>query len=343
MTEKTYDPSAARQIELVIRQLDCLSLLPSVCERFLSGLFEQQLTPSVLVELIESDPAFTAKIFNLIHEEGLSTGAEAVFVRGAVERISLRRIREAVLSVKVYQDFDNEGTKSLFRKQLTIHSIAVGCCAKEIAETLDSGVNPQLAYSAGLLHDIGKFALDDAMPKSFAKMIEQARSQNCDTLDIEQAQLGTDHAILGKKLAQKWHFPNEITLAIWLHHSNTNVISDNIAGAKIARIVQLADIAVRMWDIGQSGSYGQAQSASAAAQGLSIGTEQLEQIRENLSEAVETRSRAIGLDMPKPQAAYCDILHTTTGQLAREQSELSQNNRNLQITSSHFDFITEFL
>ena len=345
MSGKIADTTVAHQVELVIRRLDSLSTLPSVATRLFSRFLKPQSSPSALAEIIESDPALTAKILSLMHQQGLSFTNENFSVRRALDKLPAHLVRDVFFSVKVSQAFEPDPGKhrALPRKQLALHALAVACCAKDIAEIISPQMNPQLAYSAGLLHDIGKLALDQVMPKSFARIVEEAKSQNSGACTIEQKHLGLDHTILGKRLAQKWHLPNQITLAIWLHHSDTDIISQTMPEARIAQIVQLADSIARQCGIGQSGSYDWPEPAEQIAQSLTIDLKQLQQIRQNLPETVGQKSKALGLDSPNAANDYCDVVHTTAAQLAREQTELSLENRRLQTASSHFDFITDFL
>ena len=344
MPDKPSDTAiAAQQVELVIRRLDLLSTLPCVAARFFSKLLQPESSPSALADIIESDPALTARIFLLMHQQGLSLADGKFSFRRALDRMPAHVVRDEVLSVKVFQAFDADGSGSLLRKGLMQHGLAVACCAKDIAEILSAQVDSHLAYSAGLLHDIGKLALQQAMPKSFARIVEEAKSENTCTCTIEQKHLGLDHTILGKRLAQKWHLPEQITMAIWLHHSNTGAISQDMPEAKIAQIVRLADIIARQCGIGQSGSYDTPDSADAIARSLAISPEQIEQVRLGLGETVGEKSEVLGLDLPKPDVAYCDVVHATAAQLARDNTKLSLENRRLQTASSHFDFITDFL
>lgn len=339
MPEKPADTTTAHQVELVISRLDSLSILPCVATKFLSQLSQFQLTPSSLTELIESDPALTVKIFSTFHRQGLSFTNEAPSVRRALDELSLRLIRDTFLSVKVHQDFGQDNDKTEFRKQLTLHSLAVACCAEDIAEIILPEMSSQIAYLAGLLHDIGKLALDQVMPKSFVRIVEEAKSQNSSICAIERKHLGTDHTVLGKRLARKWHLPDEITLAIWLHHSNTGIISQSIPEAKIARIVQLADCIARQCGIGRSGSFDSPDLPGLPA----ISPEQLQQIHRDLPGRAEQKSKVLGLDLPKQRAAYCEVVQAAAAQLAQDNTKLSSENLRLQISSNHFDFIADFL
>lgn len=341
MPGKIADPTVAHQVELVIRRLDSLSTLPCVAARFLSHLLQAQ--PSALAETIESDPALTAKILSLMHQHRLSCPDENPSVHQALDRLPAHAVRQALLSVKVYPAFSRDEHRVMFRKQLVVHCLAVACCAEDIAEIISPQMDSQLAYSAGLLHDIGKLALDEAMPRSFAGIVEQAQSQQAGTRTLEQKHLGLDHTILGKRLAMRWHLPDQIALAIWLHHSNVNLISKSMTQARIAHVVQLADLIARQCGIGRSGSFNPPDSADKIAQSLAINPEQLEQIRLNLPDKVTQKSDSLGLDSPVTAAEYCNIVHTTAAQLAQKYAELSLENRRLQTDLSHLDFIKEFL
>jgi putative nucleotidyltransferase with HDIG domain len=330
MSDKPTDPTVAPQVELVISRLDSLSILPSVAAQCFTKLLQSKPASSDLAEIFESDPALTAKILSLMHQQGILLADEKFSVRGTLYKLPVNTVRDVLFSVKVYPAFGDED-KILLRKQLITHSLAVACCAENIAEIVSPQIEPELAYSAGLLHDIGKLALDEAMPRSFAAIVEQAKSQEACTCTVEQKHLGTDHTILGKRLAQKWHLPNQITLAIWLHHSDTCLISQNMPEARIAQVIQLADLIARQCGIGQSGSYDSPDLPDALLQSLAINAEQLEQIRRNLAEKVSQKSKILELDLPN------------AAQLALEHAKLSLENRRLQAASSHLNFITDFL
>ena len=93
--------------------------------------------------------------------------------------LPLTLLRAAIVSVKVFgivEDEKHDSPNTAFRRQMALHSLAVACFAERIAEQVLPPTQRQTAYLAGLLHDIGKCALDEVMPKSFSKMIRQARS-----------------------------------------------------------------------------------------------------------------------------------------------------------------------
>lgn len=333
----------AHQVELVIRRLDSLSILPSVAAQFFPRLLQPQFSPSAIADIIELDPALTTRMLSLIHQQALSFSVQKFSLRQALDKLPAHLVRDAVLAVKVFQAFDHNDNRVLLRKRLIEHSLAVACCAEDIAEIISPRMNPRLVYCAGLLHDIGKLALGEAMPKSFVRIVEEAKSETACACTIEQKHLGLDHTILGKRLAQKWRLPEQITLAIWLHHIDAAELSKSIPEARVAQVVQLADSIARQSGLGQSGSFDSTEPAEQIAQSLAINIDQLEKIRQKLPETVRQKSVILGLDLPNAAVTYCDIVHTAAARLAKEQTQLSLENRKLQSASSNFDFITEFL
>ena len=343
MSDRAGDPTVAHLVEFTIGRLESLPTLACVAAQALHQLFQPQQTPSQLADIIESDPAIAVKALTLIAQQGANLDDENFSIRAAVERLPVPIVREVLLSVKVYPPFGQDVHKTVFRKQFLRHCLAVACCARSVTELLYPEINPQLAYYAGLLHDIGVLAVDQAMPRSFTGIVEQAESEKTSLCSIEQKYLGLDHTIIGKRLAQKWQMPEQITLAIWLHHSDTATISQSMPEAKIAQVVRLADSIARHKTIGQSGSYDTSDSPDTIAESLSIDAAQLGQIAQSAAEQVEQKARLLGLGLPNGPARYCEIVQTAATQLAQDATKLSREIRELQTTSSGLEFITEFL
>lgn len=337
MPEGIADPTVAHQVELVIRRLESISTLPGV----LSHLLKAQ--PSAFAEAIESDPALAAKILSIARRHRLSFPDKSPSVRRAVDRLPADAVRQALFSVGVYPAFGRDEHRVTFRKQLIKHCLAVGCCAEDIASISSPQIDPQLAYSAGLLHDIGKLALDEAMPRGFAGIVEQAKAKRASTRRIELRHLGLDHTTIGKRLAVSWSLPKQIELAVWLHHTDAGLISQGMSQARIAHVVQLADLLARQCGIGQSGSFDEPDSADRIAQAFEISPEQLGQIRMNLADKVAQKSKLLGLDLQVTADDYCNTVQAAAARLAQKHTVVLLENRRLQAGLNHFDFLKEFL
>jgi putative nucleotidyltransferase with HDIG domain len=349
---KKVEMPDARRVELAVGQCETLSILPSSAARFLTQLGRMELTPSTLSELIESDPALTILVLRLCRDKKVVISQPDYWILQAMEGLSLREIRDAMLSARIYglsaaalakAEGLSEEPRAEFRKELTRHSLAAACCAEQIAKFLTPALESHTAYLAGLLHDTGKFLLDEAMPKSFDILLEQARSGKTSLWRVEQANLGLDHAILGKRFAQKLRLPSDVILGIWLHHSQTGVVSKVMPQARIAAVVELADCIVRRAGIGESGAYDEEVAPEEIAGALGLTAEHIRQVEQRLPELVQQKSEAIGLAILRPGWAYCDSLRAMAGQLAGESTKLFDESARLQRSASHFDFVREML
>lgn len=340
MSKDKADKKIANQIELLIRRLESFSTLPAVAAQLYSKLIIEKASPSVLAEIIESEPALTATIISLAKVHGLSLADTSCSIRNLIAKLPREAVRDAILSINVAADFDLD--KDSVKRELIRHSLAVACCAAQIAQISPAGINTDSAYTAGLLHDIGKIALEQVMPKSFIRIADEARSDGSSSIVAERRHFGLDHAILGKRLAQTRQLPKEIILAIWLHHSDTALLARNIEAAELAQIVRAADCIARSCGIGDSGSYDRTESAEKLATSLGITAGQIEEITGGLEENVSQRFKLLGLDSATEQKTYFNTLHAAIAQLAHENQENLHTSRNLQIAAGQLDFVVDF-
>jgi signal transduction histidine kinase len=193
------------------------------------------------------------------------------------------------------------------------------------------------------LHDIGKLALQDIMPKSLAAIAKEAEATQSSLHKIEYRHLGTHHALLGKQLAQRWRLPEPIKLAIWLHHRDAAALAQAVPQAMLAVMVRAADNIVLQAGVGASGSFNEPESLDSIAASIGVSAPALQQIREELPQEVKHKSEALGLQTPQATARYCDLLALTAADLSEEHAKLSSEGRSLETASDYLDFAQEFL
>jgi putative nucleotidyltransferase with HDIG domain len=347
MAQKNVDATAARKVELAIGELDALSVPPCVAVQYLSKMLQGRFSPASITDIAECEPVLAAELISVAQRLGCGPVSQRHAVRLILDRLGAGEVRDTLLSTKVTAGFEiefaNEHPAVPTRKDLTLHSLAVACCARRIAEAAPLQVEADLAYSAGLLHDIGKLALQDIMPRSLTAIAKEAEATRSSLNEVEQRHLGTNHALLGKQLAQRWRLPESIVLAIWLHHSDPVVILESIPKAKSALLVWAADHIARQAGIGHSGTYDAPESLDKIARTLGLAAQTLQEIRDELPEQVEQKAKALGFDLPQPTARYCDLIQASAAQLSRMHTELAIESRNLEMTSGYLTFAEGFL
>jgi putative nucleotidyltransferase with HDIG domain len=347
MSQKYVEATASREVELAISELGSLSVPPCVAVQYLSRLLQGEFSPASVAEIVDCEPALAAGILSLAQRLAAGPASQRHVVRLVLDRLDADAVRNVLLQTKVTAGFEIEFAGELpalpSRKDLILHSLAAACCTRRIAEAAESALEPNMAYFAGLLHDIGKLALQDIMPKSLATITKEAEATKTSLHKIEQKHLGTNHALLGKQLAQRWRLPEPVQLAIWLHHRNASVVAESVPAARLAVLVQAADNLVRQANIGFSGSFDEPQPLETIAASVGVAPEVLRQIRAELPSEVRRKSACLGLEIPHATARYCDLIQATAAQLSQTHAQLASQDRSLQTASSFLAFAQEFL
>ncbi len=347
MAQKQVDATASRKVELAIGELGLLSVPPCVAVQYLSKLLQGQFSPASVAEIVDCEPALAAGVLSLAQRLAAGPASQRHVVRLVLDRLDADAVRDLLLKTKVSAGFEIEFAQEQpalpARKDLILHSLAVACAARRIAEASEASIEPSLAYAAGLLHDIGKLALQDIMPKSLAAITKEAEATEAGLHAIEQKHLGTNHALLGKQLAQRWRLPEPIKLAVWLHHSDATAFAHTVPEAGLAALVKAADSIARQANIGLSGSFDEPEPLESMAESLGVQAGVLGQIRDELPQEVKRRSACLGLETPQATARYCDLIQMVAAKLSERHTKLSSEDRSLQTASGFLSFAQEFL
>lgn len=169
---------------------------------------------TILADKIGQDPAMAVRILRIINSPFYGMPREIGSLREAIAFLGLNRIRDMLISVcfakmlsSLHKDFD-------YRK-LWHHSVAVAECSRQLA--IRTGINPDLAFTAGLLHDIGDLVIVMLFPNEFIQLVKISEKIG---IEAEQKLLGFDHATIGGKAIQYWNLPQEIQEAIEQHEKH---------------------------------------------------------------------------------------------------------------------------
>ena len=96
-------------------------------------------------------------------------------------------------------------------------SVACALVAEALAKETGHA-KPDEAFTAGILHDIGRLVMAQYEPATFGQVLYRALQRQKHIWEAEDEQFGFHHAALGAELARRWNFPTELTTAIAEHH-----------------------------------------------------------------------------------------------------------------------------
>jgi HD-like signal output (HDOD) protein/signal transduction histidine kinase len=335
-----------KRVELILQQLDELPTLPAVAVRVLEVTGSESSDAKEVVRLIESDPALTARILQLVHRADVGVHGEVTTVERAVMLLGFEAVRSAVLAISVFETFreSNKPLASQFRRdEFWKHCVAVACAAELIAATVkDPSIQPSEAFVCGLLHDLGKVALDAALPKSYSRAVEAADLLRGNIADVERTVIGLDHMVVGKRLAEGWKLPTNMRDCIWLHGQTPGALPPSVANPKLVNLVTLADMVAREMHLGYSGNFSFPVSKQILCDSIGLSREQLEATLLKLIDQIEPRAIALGLNQANAGELYRAALSQANKELGRVSGQLASKNRRLAIRAKFFDALSQF-
>jgi putative nucleotidyltransferase with HDIG domain len=339
-----------KRVELILQSLEGLPTLPSVAVQLLELTASRSSTAAQIVRLVETDPALTTRVLKLVNRAETGAGQQIVSVERAVVLLGMDAIRAAVLAVSVFETFQAGGSASsqFSRAEFWKHCIAVACCCESLAEQLrgksggGTAIDPSEAFICGLLHDMGKVALDAAVPKSFAKVVEAAELLRGNIADVERTVIGLDHMVVGKRLAERWGLPANLRDCIWLHGQLPAALPSTVANARLLNLVTLADLLAREQHLGYSGNHLFPVSRQALVQALNLSTAQIDATLGRLVEKIESRCVALGLGQTSSSEIYQQAIVRANQELGAVNSQLAARNRKLAIRAKFFDALSGF-
>jgi putative nucleotidyltransferase with HDIG domain len=191
-----------------------------------------------VVDLIAYDPGLTAKLLQLCNSAAFAASAPTADLQEAVLRLGFRRICQIVAACSGARVFDlGKNGDNTEGADLWKHSVVTAMAASLIAR--DCGVDESLAFTAALLHDIGKVILAQALEKQYSQLVGEAAEQQQSLLEAEKRVLGVQHAEIGGRLLARWRFPAGVVAAVWFHHHPASAEPHH----KLASCVYLGNLA----------------------------------------------------------------------------------------------------
>jgi putative nucleotidyltransferase with HDIG domain len=213
--ETGIPPASAETIEEIAVPPKFCNLPPfhTIANQVLSLSADQDVDLPKLASVIERDPAFAAEVLFLANSPLFGFPSKMHAVRHAVTILGLDRIKALTVTVamKAYL-----GTASPLVRQCWRHSAACAVIAEEISAPF--GLPGDQAYTAALLHDIGRLGLLKSYAREVAPVLTAKYRDPADALLAERAAINVDHGLAGAWLVKTWAFPLAFAEVCEHHH-----------------------------------------------------------------------------------------------------------------------------
>jgi HD-like signal output (HDOD) protein len=201
-------------LDEIVNEIAELRALPAVAARVIEIAGGEQFSAHELAQAVASDQALTAKLLRLSNSAYYGYPRRITTVRDAVVLLGFRAVRSAALASCVISTLPSKPI-NVDPERFWRFSVSVGMLAEVLSHAHRK--HEDEAFTAGVLHNIGRLALDQHRPRELMAVTTLALQKKISVADAERAVLGFTDAELGGALAAHWNFPEELVEAVRFH------------------------------------------------------------------------------------------------------------------------------
>ncbi|MDI6713538.1 MAG: HDOD domain-containing protein [Thermodesulfovibrio sp.] len=230
----------------------------------------------VSIDEIESfmshDKGFTARFLRIANSPFYGLTRKVKTLKDSLLLIGLNTAKSLILATSSRYLFKNFGP---FEQKLYEHSLAVGLCSSLLSNYTKT-IKPEEALASGILHDIGKIFINNAISESYQKIYEKIHETEKSIIQLEEEILEINHCEVGAFIAERWNYPEEIKITIQDHHGQNYPHQKENSCINICNIVRIADKI--SWNLGIG--FKRPQKMNINLQDIGIDNKNLEEIED---------------------------------------------------------------
>ena len=204
----------------IIKAIKNVPLLSSSAAKLIEITSDPDFELGQLIDVVKCDSALTARVLKVVNSAAFGLVHAISSIDRAISYLGTRAIVSIAIEESAGPLFEKklDGYESQ-RGDLWRHDLRSAIAAREVARCTKTELPPDMAFTAGLLHDIGKAVLSDFLHGTCQEVLEDIEQQKItDYLQGEQGRLGINHTEAGYELAKQWKLPEPLQMAILHHH-----------------------------------------------------------------------------------------------------------------------------
>ncbi len=220
--------------------------IPQVALSVLRMINEEACDFKKIADEIRKDQVLSAKALKLCNSAFFTGKRKIDSLNDVLIILGRDMIVRSVLQAAVKEFYgQSESGYSLCKGGLYLHSVGVAIISEKLAETTGKAL-PGVAYTAGLLHDIGMVVLDQYVASSYPFFYRSMQEKGRTILETERELFKTDHTEAGTRLAELWSFPETLIEVVSCHHTPEKAA----LSPELSHIVYLAEFLMSRFHTG---------------------------------------------------------------------------------------------
>jgi len=244
----------ASKVDELFKSVKTLPTLPPVVQKVLASINDPKVGAKQLAEIITSDQAITTRVLKLVNSSFFGLRGEVSNIHHAVTLLGFSTIRQILLGVSICKNFKGLNVLDKFSgESFWMHSIATAILARNLSK-IGTKVEPDIAYTVGLIHDIGKLLLLEHHEEDFIKALLKAKGDNRPLYETEKEVFEVDHSDVGNWLLKKWGLPRDARRAVKNHHVAVIDKISPVSEDALTAVIFFSNNIARKFDVGNSGN-----------------------------------------------------------------------------------------
>ncbi|HRG47588.1 MAG: HDOD domain-containing protein [Leptospiraceae bacterium] len=208
------------QIDIILKDIHKLPPMSNVVIKVMTLIQDPAVSIHDLATEISKDPAITASIIKLSNSAYYRASKPIRTVQESLMTLGIKTVKEIILltASKKILNKDLPGYQ-LEAEAMWLHSLVVAELSARISIQKKTNIPKDLAFTSGLLHDIGKVILAQFFPSKILEIKQELKTSKLSFTEVERKYFGYDHQEVGMKALETWNFPEELKEVVAYHHN----------------------------------------------------------------------------------------------------------------------------
>lgn len=233
-----------QELERVIGLVGELPAMPAVVSEVLRLTDDPKAEMGRVGQVIESDPAMTAKILKVSNSSYYGMKQFVGTLKLALVILGVREVRNIVLGISVFDLFKDGKTDAKLAQAVWDESLRLAGLSKKISAGLNLGLQGE-EFITGLLANIGQMVMLKINGKVYADMLQDLGSEPAALCTAEVEAFGYTHAEVASALASHWSLPQAMADALWCQYPDATRPVSGTSEPKLTAVLRISRAALR--------------------------------------------------------------------------------------------------
>jgi diguanylate cyclase (GGDEF)-like protein len=276
------------KLEKLLKAAPNLPSLPGVAVELLSECRRPEVDLDRICDLLGRDPVLSAKLLSVANSSSFRRGAPVTTVRRAALALGTNAVTTLALSFSLVRQRPGRGSFDFaqYWRRALLNAVAARSLGQQVR------IDPEEAFLAGLLQDIGVLALQAAV-SAYDDVIKEAKQDHLRLERLEREQFGAGHPEVGAWLAKDWGLPDALVHSVLGSH--VPLTDERVS--PLGRCVAVSGYVGAIW-LQAADRHAAQHAAQAASRWLSLAPDAVQEVLTRTEDASRTFAEAFEVTLP---------------------------------------------